>query len=205
MRSPMELILIRHALPVSMQSGDGSPVDPHLAPEGVAQAEALAHWWGGRRLDRLYASPLRRARETAAPLARAVGLEVELEPGVVEFDRDAGEYIPLEDLKRNDYPRWKAFVDGALDEVVDLVAFRDTVLGALERIIADNAGRRVAVVCHGGVINTYAAKVLGLEPRLFFDPYYTSLNRVLAAGSGERNIKSLNETPHLEALDEGLQ
>lgn len=192
----MELILIRHALPVRMESADGSPVDPHLSREGVAQAQALADWWGRRRLDRLYVSPLRRARETAEPLCAALGLEATVEPGVVEFDRDAGEYIPIEELKRSDYPRWKAFVDGGLDEVVDLAAFRDTVIGSLERIIDENAGRRVAIVCHGGVINTWAASVLGLEPRLFFDPDYTSLNRFLAARSGERNVASLNEIPH---------
>ena len=193
----MELILIRHALPVRMESGDGSPVDPHLSEEGVAQAGALARWWGQRPLDRLYVSPLRRARETAQPLCDAQGLEATLEPGVVEFDRDAGEYIPIEELKRTDYPRWKAFVDGALDEGIDLVAFRDAVIGSLERIIEENSGRRVAVVCHGGVINTWAAHVLGLEPRLFFDPDYTSLNRFMAARSGERNVASLNEVPHL--------
>ena len=116
---------------------------------------------------------------------------------MVEFDRDAGEYIPIEELKRTDYPRWKAFVDGALDEGIDLVAFRDAVIGSRERIIEENSGRRVAVVCHGGVINAWAAHVLGLEPRLFFDPDYTSLNRFMAARSGERNVASLNEVPHL--------
>jgi probable phosphoglycerate mutase len=67
----------------------------------------------------------------------------------------------------------------------------------MERLIAANTGRRIAVVCHGGVINAWAALVLGIEPRLFFDPRYTSINRFMAARSGERSLVSLNETAHL--------
>ena len=67
-------------------------------------------------------------------------------------------------------------------------------LPASERLIAANTGRRIAVVCHGGVINAWAALVLGIEPRLFFDPRYTSINRFMAARSGERSLVSLNET-----------
>jgi probable phosphoglycerate mutase len=53
-------------------------------------------------------------------------------------------------------------------------------------------------VCHGGVINSWAGHVLGVrEPFFFFDPGYTSVNRFLAAGSGERSVVSLNETAHL--------
>jgi probable phosphoglycerate mutase len=56
----------------------------------------------------------------------------------------------------------------------------------------------VAVVCHGGVINAYLSSVLGIDPILFFEPYYTCVNRVLAARTGERSILSVNETGHLE-------
>ena len=54
--------------------------------------------------------------------------------------------------------------------------------------------------CHGGVINVWAAHVLKMVPRLFFDPNYTSIHRFLCARTGERNIVSLNETAHLRAL-----
>ena len=195
----MELILIRHALPVRLESEDGSAVDPGLSREGEQQAWALAKWWKRDGLDRLYCSPLLRARQTAAPLSKELGLDIEIEDGVAEMDRESSSYIPLEELKRTDYPRWKAFVDGAYELETDMERFRQDVIGALEKIVQANSGRRVAVVCHGGVINTYAARVLGVAPRLFFDPFYTSWSRFLAAASGERNVASLNETPHLYA------
>jgi probable phosphoglycerate mutase len=52
-------------------------------------------------------------------------------------------------------------------------------------------------VCHGGVINAWAAHLLGLPRVLFFSPHYTSLNRFVAASSGQRSVVSLNETGHL--------
>jgi probable phosphoglycerate mutase len=85
----------------------------------------------------------------------------------------------------------------------DPLVFRQVVAEALEEIIAENRGRRVAVVCHGGVINAWTSYVLGMEKVLFFQPTYTSINRFAAAGSGERSVLSLNEAAHLRGLEAG--
>jgi probable phosphoglycerate mutase len=193
----MELILIRHALPLRLESPDGSPADPPLGEEGRRQAERLAAWLAGEPLDALYTSPLRRARETAAPLERALGLAARVAPGVREFDADAPVYVPLEELKRLDPERWKALVrsgfylEGAVDE------FRRAVVDALEAVIRSHPGGRVAVVCHGGVINAWVSHLLALERLFLFEPVYTSVHRFLAARSGERSLTSLNEAAHL--------
>jgi len=57
----------------------------------------------------------------------------------------------------------------------------------------------VAVVCHGGVINSYVASVLGLpsQPPGFFYPNYTSIHRIAASRSGIRSLVTLNETSFL--------
>jgi hypothetical protein len=47
------------------------------------------------------------------------------------------------------------------------------------------------------VINVWTAHVLTMSPRLFFEPAYASIHRYLCAGSGERNLISLNERCHL--------
>ena len=71
-------------------------------------------------------------------------------------------------------------------------------MAAVEEIIAANPGRKVAAVCHGGVINAYFTHVLGIDdPSGFFYPNYTSIHRIAAARSGERSVLSLNETCHL--------
>ena len=196
----MELILIRHALPLRTQSTDGQPADPALSDEGHEQAAALSRWLTKERVDRLYSSPLRRALETAAALSEVKQLEIEVEVRIAEFDRDADLYVPLEELKRTDYDAWKAFVQGGYEDGRDLDAFRRDVVAGLEEIIADNPGGRVAVVCHGGVINAWAVHLLGIQRPLFFGPDYTSMNRFMAARSGERSLESLNEVPHLRDL-----
>ncbi len=197
----MQLLLIRHGLPLRIERVDGEPADPPLSGVGRRQAQRLSAWLEAEAVDRLYASPLRRAYETALPLAKAKSLEIEVEPGVVEFDPSAPSYIPLEELKATDYEAWRALMQGGLLARADIAEFQRAVVQALDGIVATNSGRRVAVVCHGGVINVWAAHVLRLDNPLFFDPTYTSVNRFLAAGSGERSVVSLNETAHLRQED----
>ena len=193
----MQLFLIRHGLPVRRKTDDGSAADPPLSAEGRAQAEALGRWLARERIDALYASPLRRARETAQPLEAAHGLEARVEVGVTEFDAAADHYVPLEELKLQDYARWKGLVSSGFYLEGEAETFRATVVDALERIIAGHPGARVAVVCHGGVINAWTSHLLGLERIFLFEPVYTSVSRYLAASSGERSLLSLNETAHL--------
>ena len=138
---------------------------------------------------------MRRAVETAAPLAATLGIDVRLEQGVVELDYDSNTYIPLEELKASDPERWRAQVTDYFG--TDLEAFGSKVERSIEAIIAAHPGQDVAIVCHGGVINAWACKVLGLPVSLFLNSGYTSVSRFLAASSGERSVGSLNEKGHL--------
>ncbi len=190
----MELLLIRHALPIRIDEGSvAGPADPHLADLGHRQAAALAAWLAEERVDAVWCSPMRRARETAAPLASALGLDITIDDGLAEYDREAASYIPIEELKAAGDPRW--------NEVPEQPEhFKGVVVEAVERIVAAHPRQNVAVVCHGGVINAYAAHVLGIDDPLFFLPAYTSITRVLAASTGERSISTLNESAHLRGV-----
>lgn len=190
----MDLLLIRHALPVRIEDGDG-PADPELSDEGWQQAGALAAWLADDGIDAMVASPLRRAQETAEPLATLLDLDVAIVDGLAEFDRDAPWYIPIEELKANDDPRWHAMLAGEWD--LDPDQFQRDVVAAVDRLIEANPGRTVAAVCHGGTINAYLSAMLGLDQLMFFFPEYTSVSRVRASRSGARSIVSVNETGHL--------
>ncbi len=192
----MELMLIRHGLPMKIINEDGAPADPPLSETGLDQAEKVARWLDRHQIDKLYSSPMQRAYQTAEPLARAKNLEIEVRDGVAEYDRDAGHYIPVEQLKELDYERWKKLMSGEMEDI-DFPAFCQNVISTLEGIIAENKGKSVAVTCHGGVVNVWAAHVIGFEPRMFFNPDYTSINRFRAASSGEKSVVTLNEHFHL--------
>jgi broad specificity phosphatase PhoE len=198
----MELVLVRHALPVRVDSTDhGGPADPGLSDLGWQQAvrviEALAH----DTVDAVYSSPAARALETAEPLAAELGLPVQVEPGLAEFDKDHGAYVPVEELRAENDPRWHALVRGELqDSGVDPQQFRRTVVDAVERIVAEYPGRRVVLFSHSGTINAYTGHVAGQERVLWFAPAYASLTRVGAARDGRRGLVSLNENGHVRDL-----
>lgn len=191
----MELLLIRHALPVRVDEGhpDAGPANPQLSPRGLEQAGALADWLAGEGVDAIWSSPMRRALETAQPAAAALDLPVIVDEGLSEFDREALSYIPIEELKAAGDPRWHQVPERPEDFVAGVVA-------GVERVVAAHPRQRVAVVCHGGVINAYAGYVLGIDDPIFFLPAYTSVSRVLASAAGPRSIGSLNETAHVRHL-----
>jgi probable phosphoglycerate mutase len=194
----MELLLIRHALPIRREVTEGA-ADPPLSVDGERQAQLLAGYLGSEQIDAVYASPLRRAVQTAEPLCRQIGLEMVLDAGIAEFDQHSSEYIPVEELQASGDPRLKEFLLGEGDEFDDRDEFRERVFASITQIISQHGGERVAVVCHGGVINSYAGDVLGLdvEGPGFFYPNYTSITRIAASRSGVRSIVTLNETSHL--------
>ena len=159
----------------------------------------MAEWLKDTAIDVLYSSPMRRAVETAAPLAQSKALTPQLREGVAEFDRKASHYIPVEQLKRDDYESWQRLMRGEA-RGVDFEKFHAGVVSTLNDIISAHPGQTVAVTCHGGVINAWTAHVLGMEARMFFNPNYTSISRYMAASSGERSIITINEHTHLRGL-----
>ena len=140
---------------------EAAKVDTEVSEVFFARAQAvrLANWFAKDPIDAVYVSPMRRAVETAAPLADALGVEPVVDEELAEFDRDAHFYIPLEELKAAGDPRYQAMIRGEADGEVDQETFREVVAVAVERIVEAHAGDVVAVVCHGGVINAWASHV----------------------------------------------
>ena len=194
----MELLLIRHGLPVRRELREGI-ADPDLAPAGQQQAKHLAEYLSSEEIDALYSSPQRRAVQTVEPIAAARALAIGIVDDVAEWDRNASAYVPIEELKAENDPRWQAMVRGewtADDDTPE--GFRTRVVSAIEALIAEHNGHRIVVSCHGGVINAYLAHVLGLPVgQGFFYPNYTSIHRVMASRAGHRSVITVNETAHL--------
>jgi probable phosphoglycerate mutase len=188
--------MVRHGLPERVLGAEG-PADPRLTPEGRSQAGLLAAYLRAERIDAVYSSPLRRARETADFAARALKLFVQVIDDLAEVDRYSSSYVPMEDLRRDPGLRAALAASSSRDGDETREGFRKRVVTAVERIIEDNPGARVVVVSHGGVMNAYLGQVLGIDRDLWFEPRYASISRVLASRSGHRNVESLNEVQHL--------
>jgi broad specificity phosphatase PhoE len=197
----MEFIVVRHAEPEAITVIEGS-ADPGLTALGRAQAEALARCSGLGHIDLIVQSPARRAIETAAPLAASRGLTPITLAGLAELDWGAKDYTPVETMRATNDPRWQA---AALrgEGWGDASSFRARVVETFTELALANPGAtRIAAVCHNGVLNAWIGEVIGMQPLFWLHAAYTSYSRVAVARDGRRGILSLNETPHLLALQQ---
>jgi probable phosphoglycerate mutase len=152
-------LLIRHGQSVwnreARWQGQG---DPPLTERGRAEARSLAARLLRERPERLVASDLLRAAETAALLAAALGLEARLEPRLREWDVGAWSGLTLAEVERR-FPDELARVRAGDPEVrpgggESRRELQARALAALSGLAREEAGRCVAVVTHGGLIRT---------------------------------------------------
>ena len=171
----MTLLLVRHAQSRGNAAGtiQGWRDEP-LTALGRRQASALARRLPARHppVTALYSSTLARARETAAPLARALGAELTLEPDLREYGYGSAEGLRWAEVERRFGVTLGQWGRGALPGEEGPEAFRRRALGCVERLAARHQGDdAVAVaVTHGGVIGAVLARLLdvqdGSSPRL---------------------------------------
>lgn len=179
----MRLYIIRHSEPAY-------PEDT-LTERGHEQARALAGRLAAAGLDRVYSSPLHRARETARYTAERLGLALEIEPWTRELEDwwvrgDDGAEVPVWQLdpaairalaprlRLDDWHRlppfdapWLRRGFARLGEDADAFAARHGHVrdGAGYRATGDGP-RRAAVFCHGGLALTWLAHLLAIPPPL---------------------------------------
>jgi 2,3-bisphosphoglycerate-dependent phosphoglycerate mutase len=168
-RPDTAILLIRHGETLWNRAGRVQGwQDSPLTDIGRAQAEALAERLSGERIERLIASDLGRARQTAAPIASRLGIGIECDPGLRERNYGIFEGRTYGEIERED-PEAYAYIARRDPEYVipggeSGATFSIRVLGALERIAAAHAGHRIAVVAHGGVLGALYRHVVQQTP-----------------------------------------
>ncbi|MEU4339716.1 histidine phosphatase family protein [Nocardia sp. NPDC023852] len=193
----MQLILVRHAQPIRILNSD-APADPELAPVGLEQAERVPAALGHHRISRVVSSPQRRARETAAPTAAKLGLDLEIVDDLAEYDRDLPAYIPIEDAKVELQDTYERIKSGHLPLQIDGEGFKARVHEAIIHIAATtDPADTVLAFAHGGVINVLLQDMLGLERPLTFPIDYCSITRILFSRTGRRTAATVNENGHV--------
>ena len=202
------LYLIRHG--ESDRDSDrmfGSPRgdqwDPPLSAKGREQAELLAARLLVMDLDPfvIYASPMRRARETAEIFANQAGREIRFHDDLVEAHIGGWEARPFEEIVEQDpaimhalrhqRPIWSRAPGAEVGS-----SFRQRVSGAIASILEEHPDDNALVFAHGGVVNAYCGDVLGLPQEMFFLPENASINSI-DVDQNERRLRFLNDTIHL--------
>ncbi|MBN2982450.1 histidine phosphatase family protein [Cohnella algarum] len=146
--------------------------DVELSEEGKRQGEALACWLETKNLDALYASPLKRAVDTAAFVARKTGLEIRRESGFSEIDFGMWEGLVQSQIEHNypeDWRKWFVRPDdaraGGTGETASQVVRR---YGACVReLCVRHPHANVAVVSHSTAIRIFLASVLNMPLRAY--------------------------------------
>jgi len=143
----------------------------HLNDRGRIQAEALAEILYSVKLNALYASPLERTMETAEPLAKAKGLEIEKRKGLGEIKYGRWEGKSLKVLSKRklwpviqNTPSLARFPDGE-----SFVEAQDRVVSEIEALRAIHKSPKASFACviHADVIKLIIAHYLGLSLDLF--------------------------------------
>ncbi|MBV9512659.1 MAG: histidine phosphatase family protein [Mycobacteriaceae bacterium] len=192
----MQLLLIRHALPLRSRPGEGA--DPELSDVGFEQANRLLHVVDRDPIARVLSSPQRRAQQTAAPISDALGLPVETDDRLAEYDRDLAHYVPIEQIRVEFPEEWDRLAAGHLPSGVDEDAFVKRVVAALADVVAvGDHHDTVALVSHGGVINVILHHILGTERLLVFPIDYASITRLRYSRRGEFTVAEVNTTEHV--------
>ncbi|WP_415822763.1 histidine phosphatase family protein, partial [Mycobacterium senriense] len=130
----MQVLLVRHALPLRSEHEQGA--DPDLSEEGLAQIERLPKALARFPIARVVSSPQRRAIQTAEPVAADRGLTVEIDDRFAEYDRDLPVYIPVEQIRAEMPEEWARLAQGHLPSAVDEDAFRARVRAAVDDLVA---------------------------------------------------------------------
>jgi broad specificity phosphatase PhoE len=195
----VQLLLIRHALPLRSEPGQGS--DPELSQEGIEQAKRLPDALARFPITRLVSSPQRRSVQTAQPVADALGLAVEIDERLAEYDRDLEHYIPIEQIAAEFPEELARLASGHLPSSVDEDAFLARIDAGIRDLVASGEHENtVAVFTHGGVINGLLYRILGTAKILSFNVDYAGITRLLSSREGNLYVAAVNGTEHVWEL-----
>lgn len=210
----MTLVLTRHGLIDRSEPEQhlGQGIDIGLSVAGRCQAEALARRIGGERFDRIVASPLLRARETAEAIAR--GRTVERDPRLAEMDYGAWEGLTYEQTEALDPAfrrRW--VVDPAANAAPGAESGNDVAARARSFLVdllgwaagAGDDGRAVLVVAHATFNRILLCVALDVPVRDYRRRFtqgqanLTVLRYEAGAAPETARLLVLNDTSHLAA------
>lgn len=195
---PSTIYLLRHAIHGLIgRTLVGRTPGVALSNEGLRQSRCLAEQLSSAPIRAIYASPLERAQQTAAPLAERLGLKVETEAALNEVDVGEWTGLGFDELSRE--PLWRSFnlyrsgtrPPGG-ETMLDVQA---RVVGFLDALRRRHPEEHVAVVSHGDVLRGAVLHYLGMPIdhflRLEIEP--ASISVLELADWGPRLIL-LNET-----------
>ena len=182
---PVRLLLLRHGeVEQSYHRVFGGRIDMELSPRGHEQADILARYLHDKPLDAIYASPMRRAQQTLAPIAAHFSAIAIVKPQFREVDFGDWTGLTWEQVHSrfgiHAFDWLEQLAAAAIPNAESAESFRARVEPALRDIVTAHSGQTVAIVCHGGVVRMILSILLNLpiSRMASFEIDYASLTRV---------------------------
>jgi len=180
----MQVVLIRHAHSEANAKGvlSGRLPDVHLSAKGIAQSEALVTRLGALKIAAIKISPLERCAETINPWWVATGkpnnrgVEVEVDPNLIEVDYGSWSGKKLSQLSRNSM--WKTVQNNPsamyFPSGESLAVMQTRAMKSVHDALRVRRKGSIVLVSHGDVIKSIVASTLGMHlddfQRIVIDP-----------------------------------
>ena len=200
----MRLLVIRHGeSEADLLNVHEGRADFELTETGKKQAKAMAHWVRQNyAIDKIYASTLKRAKQTAQFLAEEVKIDIIFEEDLMEFNNGLLAGLSREEAKVT-YPKMDHLpMHRSVYEMESMLAFRYRAEVMLSKILSENSKEdTIAIVSHGGTINQIACAFLSLpvDVKVRFSTGDTGIHCWNVTDSG-RCILFSNKTDHLNGI-----
>ncbi len=154
------IVLVRHGeTDWNLERRYQGHLDPPLNAAGRAESDKLAKALVGERIQAIYSSDLRRARETAEIVGAALGLPVLADPGLREVDLGSWAGLTRDEVAER-------FGKSATHDGETRGEHRERVVEAVRRIAARHPGGCILIVTHGGSIRALERAATGESPRV---------------------------------------
>ncbi len=206
-----EILLIRHGeTEWNRREVFRGRADVPLSARGREQARLLGEALRGSGVQAVYTSPLSRARQTADPLADALGIEVRTDERLLDMSFGRWESRPRGEVAKEDPALYRAWLtepqefrapDG--ESLADVIARARPAMG---EIAARHKGGRAAIVTHRVICKVLLCSVLGAGDAAFWRLRLdTASISILDASDDLWVVTRLNDTHHLQAIGEGAR
>jgi probable phosphoglycerate mutase len=207
------IILVRHGQSEgNAENRFGGHLHIGLSPLGKLEAEATAKALADENISAIYSSDLKRAVETATPLAQAKNLAINETPAFRERNVGVLQGLTFEDASKKFSKEYEALLKRDFNYVIEEGESYKQVLERasteLNQILEKHKGERVCIFTHTGTIGILALHLLGALDGPVLRPVWIatancSITRFTMRDDGFVILKSLNETQHLAGLNGG--
>ena len=202
-----ELIVARHGETLWNKEGrQQGHLDSPLSPLGIRQAEAIAERLAYEKFDALYTSDLGRAYATAERIAARTGHAIITDERLRERNLGIFQTLTMHEVEAKFPEEFRRFSSGDPEYVIpqgESARQRyERIVACVEEIAARHAGQRVVMVAHGGVLQSFFRRAVGipLEVKRTFSLFNASPNTFSIDGPSWK-LGTWGDVNHLRGMD----